>query len=509
VKGPTWRIEDAELQPTPPGVVEGSWVSLHYLRSAFQRRWPVVAAAASAGMLLALATMFLVPASVTASSTVILSHSPTDDPLTAIQTDESVLGTRTVSESVVRQLGLPLTPDQFRDSFSSTQLSTELVEIELKAPTAHEAVTRLNTLASTFLDFRNEQLQSATDKTIQANDAQIHRLQEAIDQLTSQYNAAVAGNNGQLASEILSQKSQDIDQIATLQGQNQTSQGAVDALTSASHVIDPAAVVPVSQTKRLLLGVMSGIILGSGFGIGLIFLQTLLSNSLRRREDVATALGRPVRFSAGEVCGLVPWRERRRRRNLEVLATGLTTALPEAHGERMSVALVGVGDLRSTATVLVGAARRLQESGDGVFLVDLTREGWLTRVGRDSVHVYRPQEREGSAHGRLRMVSTAQIGPAPGDPLHEAWADADVVLVLGEVELGVGTGHLSAWADRVVLLVRAGKATAELLRSISRMLTGSGPDFEFAMLVGADRTDESLGVPRRAAFEEPQRRARG
>jgi hypothetical protein len=60
----------------------------------------------------------------------------------------------------------------------------------------------------------------------------------------------------------------------------------------------------------------------------------------------------------------------------------------------------------------------------------------------------------------------------------------------------------------VVLLVGAGKATAELLRSISRMLTRSGPDLEFAMLVGADRTDESLGVPRRVATDEQQRRVR-
>ena len=80
--------------------------------------------------------------------------------------------------------------------------------------------------------------------------------------------------------------------------------------------------------------------------------------------------------------------------------------------------------------------------------------------------------------------------------------------MLGEIELGIGTGHLSIWADEVVLLVRAGKATAELLRSVSRMLTRSGPTLEFAMLVGADRTDESLGVPRRVAVDEPHRQAR-
>jgi hypothetical protein len=59
------------------------------------------------------------------------------------------------------------------------------------------------------------------------------------------------------------------------------------------------------------------------------------------------------------------------------------------------------------------------------------------------------------------------------------------------------------------VVVGAGKATAELLRSISRMLTRNGPKLEFGMLVGADATDESLGVPRRVAADEQQLRVRG
>ena len=80
----------------------------------------------------------------------------------------------------------------------------------------------------------------------------------------------------------------------------------VDAVTTASHVIDAAAVVPTSQPKRVVLGVMSGLIVGGGLGIAVVFVHTLLSNTLRRREDVATALSRPVAFSAGAVRGRVP-----------------------------------------------------------------------------------------------------------------------------------------------------------------------------------------------------------
>jgi capsular polysaccharide biosynthesis protein len=508
MNGPTWRIEDPEPYPTPPGVVQGSWVSLHYLRSALKRQWRVIAATTSAGVLLALTALILLPAPTTASSTVLLTHSATDDPLTAIESDESLLGTRTVSESVVSQLGLPLSPEQFRSTFTSTQLSTELIEIDLRAPTRSEAVTRLNTLARTFLEFRNEQLKNVSESTIQANDNQISQLQDAADELTKQYDSAIADDHGQLASDILGRKSQQLEQIAVLQSQNQAYQVQVDALTSASQVIDQAAVIPVSQPKRLVLGVMSGLVLGGGLGLAIVFVHALLSNSLRRREDVATALSRPVRFSAGAVRGLAPWREGRRRRNLAVLARGLASAVPDDASGRVGVALLGIGDLRSAATVLVAAARILQDAGDDVFLVDLTREGWLTQATPAGLPVHHPQEREGPTYGRLSLATSADNGPAADDPLHEAWVAADVVLVLGEIELGVGAGHLSIWADEVVLLVKAGKATAEFLRSVSRMLTRSGPNLEFAMLVGADHTDESLGVPRRVATDEPHRQAR-
>ena len=511
MSGSTWRIEDPEPYPTPPGVVQGSWVSLHYLRSALQRRWWVIAASTTTGVLLALVALFLLSGSTTATSTVLLTHSPTDDPLTAIQTDESLLGTRTVSESVVKQLGLPISPDALRSSFSSSQLSTELVEIQLQAPTAQEATTRLNALASTFLAFRNVQLKGQTDHTIQANDDQISRLQSSAKLLTHEYNSALAQGHGQVASDALNRKSQLLDQIATLQSENQASQVQVDAVTTASHVIDAAAVVPTSQPKRVVLGVMSGLIIGGGLGVAVVFVHTLLSNTLRRREDVATALSRPVAFSAGAVRGRAPWKRNARRDNLEILAKGLATAVPTESSSREGVAMLGVGDLPSAASVLLAAARQLQDSGDRVFLVDLTREGSLIRAGRGAradLPVHRPQERVGPTYGRLSVASSAEAGPAEGDPLHEEWVAANVVLVLGEIELGVGVGHLNTWADRAVLLVGAGKATAELLRSISRMLMRSGPTLEFAILVGADRTDQSLGLPRRVATDEPQRRAR-
>src|SRR5262245_8334671 len=508
MSGVNWRIEDPEPNPTPPGVVQGSWMSLHYLRSALQRKWRLVAATTAAGLMLAVAALFLLPQSATASGSVLLAHDPSDDPLTAIQLDESLLGTRTVSDEVVKQLGLPMSAESFRSTFNVSQASTQLLEITLKAPTNQEAVTRLNTLASAFLTFRDKNISGQADAVVTAKTEQIAKLQSQTDDLTHKYNDAVAAGEGELAQGYLTQKSAILSQITTLQQEIRDTSLQAESLSRASHVVDSAAPVPPAGKKRVVLGVMSGLILGGAVGVGLVFVHALLSNSLRRREDVATALGRPVSFSAGAVRGFFPWRHKRRLRNLEVLATGLLTALPEERTERDSLGVLGVGDLRSAATVVVAAARELRGSGDRVFLVDLTEGGWLGHARHRDFTVYRPEERAHLTDGPLSLAASADSGPPEGDLRRQEWDEADVVLVLGEAELGVGTGHLSTWTERVVVLVGAGKATAELLRSISRMLTRSGPELEFGMLVGADWTDDSLGVARRVAQDEQQRRAR-
>jgi hypothetical protein len=85
------------------------------------------------------------------------------------------------------------------------------------------------------------------------------------------------------------------------------------------------------------------------------------------------------------------------------------------------------------------------------------------------------------------------------DPLRPAWDNADVVLTLAEIDPAIGVEHLKSWADQVVLLVTAGRSSAELLRTTAGLIRSAALKLPFAVLVGADRTDESLGVPDPAA----------
>jgi capsular polysaccharide biosynthesis protein len=508
--GIPWNVEDAESRSTPPGVTPGAYVSLHYLRSALRRRWRLVATTTMAGVLLAVASLMHAPTTVTAEATVLLAHDSSTDPSTAIATDTSLLTTRTVARKVIEQLDLPMTPDEFLGTFSHTQVSTQVLDLELTAPTSGEAVRRLAALSQAFLSFRNEQLRAQAQAVVTTDQSRIVDLRSQIDQLNGQYNAALAEGRSSEASELLGQRVQIASQISTLQQTMQDALLQADSLATASHVVDQAAVVPEAPLKGDVLTVMSGLIGGLALGVGLVFATALVSNRLRRREEVATALGSQVRFSAGAVHGRVPWGRSRRRRNLDVLAAGLVSAVPVERDERAQLALLGAGDPRAAATVLKRAAHDLQDRGENVLMVDLTSTGWLDRDGLDgALKVYRPGGRRPElTAGPLSLVASMPPQTPHLNPRHQQWNQADVVLVLGEVELGVGTSYLNEWADRAVVLVGAGRVSAEFVRSTGRLLARSGPSLEFAMLVGADSTDESMGDPIPETHHREQREAR-
>ncbi|HMK96832.1 MAG TPA: hypothetical protein VK425_04745, partial [Acidimicrobiales bacterium] len=78
--------------------------------------------------------------------------------------------------------------------------------------------------------------------------------------------------------------------------------------------------------------------------------------------------------------------------------------------------------------------------------------------------------------------------------------DAEAVVTLASVDPSIGADHLPFWANGSVVVVRAGKASATRLAGTVQLLRGAGLAPATAMLVGADREDESVG-----AVEEPVR----
>ena len=64
-------------------------------------------------------------------------------------------------------------------------------------------------------------------------------------------------------------------------------------------VLDAATPLPHSRLKHLLLYALIGLVVGVVLGVAVVVFRALLSNRLRRRDDVAQALGAPVKLSVG------------------------------------------------------------------------------------------------------------------------------------------------------------------------------------------------------------------
>jgi len=86
----------------------------------------------------------------------------------------------------------------------------------------------------------------------------------------------------------------------------------------------------------------------------------------------------------------------------------------------------------------------------------------------------------------------------PDDPtqigVHRSGSGVDAVLVLANVNPAFGAGHIASWATESVVMITAGEASSARISSTSQMLENGGIKVDSAILVGADRSDETVGT---------------
>jgi hypothetical protein len=185
------------------------------------------------------------------------------------------------------------------------------------------------------------------------------------------------------------------------------------------------------------------------------------------------------------------------------------------------VAVAAIGNAPAAAVIIAGLDTQLRSHGLSVFLVDLSVSGALVRQGAGTRSSGHRADSHGRDHGKgsgsegsVRQTSSVfrpggvpglargPRGAAPGavtelpveDPHWAMWEAADVVLALVEVDPGIDVDNLRSWVDQVVPLVTAGVSTAELLETSADLIRAAGLTLPFAMMIGADDADESLGL---------------
>ena len=69
-----------------------------------------------------------------------------------------------------------------------------------------------------------------------------------------------------------------------------------------------------------------------------------------------------------------------------------------------------------------------------------------------------------------------------------------LLLTLATLDPAFGGDYLATWATDAVAVVTAGESSAERIRGVGEMIRLAGMRIDSAVLIGADKSDESLGV---------------
>lgn len=525
----------------PPRPLLSTW---NYLRTSLRRRRRFISGLAFLGAVVGLSLVMLVPPGSTATGTLLLVHPASMNGQDRGAMDLSLLTTRTVALRTVQALGLPLTPEAFLATITADSVTPEVLTITVSAPDDSSAVTRGQELVRQYLAFRAAQLSSLSSGLRSEYTARITAAQQQVSSLTKQFEelSAKGGQGASQGFDVLAHRSDLNQKIADWQETMDNATLQTDAAVQSTHVIDPVHAQRSSTKRALALAGTSGLLAGAALGGGIVVFRALISERLRRRKDIGIALGAAVRFSVrskgprGPRSGLrrlLPVGSEWSGDDLTLLAHGLELVLegqgsqsaaairdlrgssresaggvvvpgggapPPSHGgPTRGLALAAIGSPWAAADVLTKTATMLREQGVDVFMIDLSKQGALARgPGRRSAGVHQPTGIPQIARGPRGAAERAKVD-LPGDSWRADWDSADVVLALVEVDPGIEVDHIATWVDEVVPLVTAGAATAELLSTTGDLVREAGLQLPFAMMVGCDHTDKSLGLVERPA----------
>jgi hypothetical protein len=90
-------------------------------------------------------------------------------------------------------------------------------------------------------------------------------------------------------------------------------------------------------------------------------------------------------------------------------------------------------------------------------------------------------------------MAPADFAAAPPD-VADAYSSADVLLTLVTLDPMLGAEHLATWATEAAVMVTAGGSSWTRVQAVGEMVRLAGVHLGSGVLIGADKTDESLGL---------------
>jgi capsular polysaccharide biosynthesis protein len=491
--------------------------SLGFIKAAIRRGRRAWCATAAAGFLIGLAVYATSPPVYQASTTLLLTNGPEPQPGAAVQDDQTIAQSIPVAELALHKLGLPESTATFLASYVATPVTDRALSIIVSAPTSNDAVTRASALATAFLSYRAAQLQAQQRQLFGSLEQQVNQARQHADSFSAQMKKVLTQPPSPARRTELTnlriQRSQAVGALNQLEQATNATKASTQALTTTevtgSQVLNAAAPLPHSRYRHLVLYPLVGLILGLVLGLGVVIVRALISDRLRRRDDIARALDAPVRLSIGPV-RFSRWRPGKRgleaaqNSDIQRIVMHLGAAVRPGSSGIASLAVVPVDDPEVAALSLASLASSCSQEGFRVILADLgqgapaakllgaTGSGiQQVRVNGTDLLVVVPDPDDVELAGPLRNLSRREKS---ADPLVAACSSADLLLTLAPLDPSLGGEHLATWAANAVAVITAGRSSWTRIHAVSEMIRLAGTRLDSAVLVGADKTDESLGI---------------
>ena len=170
----------------PPADFTIRLVSLAFIRAALRRSAWLWRLLAVAGLLIGIGVYVAAPPAYKASTSILLTYGPLEDASNAVLDNQAVVQSRAVAQLAEEKLGLHQDPGSFLAAYNTAVLTNRVLLITVSAPSSHDAVTRASAIATAFLQFRTDQLETTQTLLLGNLSQQIGQTSQQISSISNQ-----------------------------------------------------------------------------------------------------------------------------------------------------------------------------------------------------------------------------------------------------------------------------------------------------------------------------------
>jgi capsular polysaccharide biosynthesis protein len=507
--------DDFAATGNPPADFVPGLVNLGYIKAAIRRSAWFVTFLAAVGLIGGLAYYVTYPKAYQASASLLITLSPYEDNQSASTNNQAMAETSSVATLAMHELGLRQTISSFLNTYSVSSTTSRVLTITASGPSANQAQLRASAVASAFLAFRAKELTAQHNLMVASLNQQINQARQRVSSLDTQIGQAVSSGQQSQLGKLRAERTSAENTLSSLQqavaGDQSTTLPTLKAALKNSQVLSVTP-IPYPKKRTLVTYVAVGLIMGLAVGLGIVILRALVSDRLRRRDDVAYTLDAPVKLSVRTLrthrrLAFRPGRAAKRNRDMRRVVAHLHSAVPRKTQGAQGLAIVAVDNAPVVAQAVTELATSYAGSGTQVVTADLSSGAHLAHLSRvkgPGTHVV---SRSGvtftmAVPERGDLAPTGPLPPfnsPPGrahapDPLVDSDVAADLLLTLATLDPAIGADHLATWASNAVVVVSSGQSSAERIHSVGEMIRLAGMRLESVVLLGADKSDESLGL---------------